>query len=199
MPRIFVAIPVAGPVRAALGRLRRHPAPALRWVAEHQYHITLKFLGDVDEAGVAAVHEAVAQAVAATPLPRRHDSTGAGAEGVHAAGLHLVARGIGAFPSPRRARVVWAGVAGEAEALVRLQAAVADRLSFLPVDADEKPFTPHITVARSRRPGPLPAALQTYADHEFGRWRADAVEVVESRLQPTGPRYIVRHRVLLGS
>ena len=55
MPRIFVAVPVATPVRAALSRLRRHPAPGLRWVAEHQFHITLKFLGDTSEADVETV------------------------------------------------------------------------------------------------------------------------------------------------
>lgn len=190
MPRIFVALPVAQPVRAAIGQLRRCAVPQLRWVAEHQYHVTLRFLGDLAETEVDFVHAAVGQAVAeAWP---GESAAGAADDG----GLNLVARGLGAFPNPARARVVWVGLAGDVPALRRLQAAVARRLQGLG-HQEERPFSPHITVARSREPIPLPQPLRGYEGYEFGRWRADAVEIIESVLTPSGPVYTVRSRVLL--
>lgn len=192
VPRIFVAIPVAAPVREALGRLRRHPAPQLRWVAERQYHITLQFLGHIAEEDVAAVR-AACEAAVAEAMPEKF------AAGGTSGGLHLVARGIGAFPHRARARVVWIGIGGDVSALRRLQAELAQRLVPLVGPGEGKPFSPHITVARSRRPVPLPQALAAYADVEFGRWRADTVQVVESELTPAGPIYTVRHSVPLTS
>lgn len=197
MPRIFVAIPVAPTVRSALGQLRAHKAPALRWVAEHQYHITLKFLGDVDENDVAAVHEAVEQAVATAMPARPARIVDEAAADPSADGLLLVARGVGAFPNPRRARVIWAGVSGDVGPLRRVQAAVNEQLGLRGFEADDRPFSPHITVARARQPLPLPKVLEAYAEHDFGRWRAEHIEVVESVLTPSGPHYTVRSRIPL--
>src|SRR5690606_41698407 len=110
MPRIFVAVPVEESVRANIAGLRAVPAPQLRWVAEHQYHITLRFLGEIREADVDAVETAVREAISET-FPA------AGGDGPSPAGLELVARGVGAFPSPNLARVVWVGVEGAVAAL----------------------------------------------------------------------------------
>ena len=197
MPRIFVAIPVAPTGRGGLGQLGAHKAPALRWVAEHQYHITLKFLGDVDENDVAAVHEAVEQAVATAMPARPARIVDEAAADPSADGLLLVARGVGAFPNPRRARVIWAGVAGDVVPLRRVQAAVNEQLGLRGFEADDRPFSPHITVARARQPLPLPKVLEAYAEHDFGRWRAEHIVVVESVLTPSGPHYTVRSRIPL--
>lgn len=191
MPRIFVAVPVEESVRAAIAGLRAVPAPQLRWVAEHQYHITLRFLGEIREADVDAVETAVRKAISET-FPA------AGGDGPSPAGLELVARGVGAFPSPNLARVVWVGVEGDVAALKRLQEAVARRLHGLG-EPEDRPFSPHITVARARQPSPLPDALRRFEGHEFGRWNADAAEIIESVLTPAGPIYTVRGRVPLGA
>ena len=192
MPRIFVAVPVAAPVRAALSRLRRHPAPGLRWVAEHQFHITLKFLGDTSEADVETVRRAAERAALSESAAGASSPPGP-------SGLELAARSVGAFPNARSVRVVWAGVTGDTARLSGLQRALDEYLTLAGFEPEARPFKPHITIARARRPEPLPEALRQYADCEFGRWRADAVEIVESRLTPAGPIYTVRHRVPIGS
>lgn len=225
MARIFVSVPVAADVRAAVSQLRRFDASELRWVAEHQYHITLKFLGDITESQVALVRSALEQAVERAVAQTRHGpvepttertvetwaegqqpdaaetagaSTQQGGVSDRAHGIRLVARGVGAFPDARRARIVWVGVAGETDRLRQVQRAVEERLVAAGFARDERRFTPHITVARARRPAPLPAELLAYEQHEFGHWRADRIEIVESRLTPTGPRYTVRHHVPVG-
>lgn len=182
MPRIFVSVPVAAPVRSAMSGLRRHHVSSLRWVAEHQYHITLKFLGEIPEPHVQLVRSAVEQAAAAVGDGR----------------IRLSARGVGAFPDVRRARIVWVGVSGEADRLRTVQRAVEERLTAAGFAPDGRRFTPHITVARARQPVSLPPELVTYESHVFGAWEVDGIDIIESRLTPTGPHYTVRHHVPLG-
>src|SRR5690606_21902040 len=88
VPRLFIAVPVAPAVRAAIAALPREGTVSFRWVAPEQYHITLKFLGDVDEADVETVHEGVEEAAAAGPVRA----------------FSLAAQGIGAFPNSRQPR-----------------------------------------------------------------------------------------------
>lgn len=182
MPRIFVAIPVHDKVRAAISALPRHGTPLWRWVAKHQYHITLKFLGEISETDVAEVRSAVEEAAAR-----------------HRRGIHLIAKDIGAFPNVSRARIVWVGVGGEVNVLRSVQADIEEQLADRGFNRDERPFVPHITIARSRSHHPLPPSLQAYAEHDFGRWRADIIEIVESQLTASGPRYIIHHEIPLGT
>ncbi len=78
-----------------------------------------------------------------------------------------------------------------------VQAAVNEQLGLRGFEADDRPFSPHITVAHARQPLPLPKVLEAYAEHDFGRWRAEHIEVVESVLTPSGPHYTVRSRIPL--
>ncbi len=184
MPRIFIAIPVADNVRAALGELPRREVPFLRRVRDEQLHITLKFLGEVPLEQVSRVHASVDSAVNAAAS---HGS----------ASLHLSAHGLGAFPNERSVRILWAGVA-PSEPLQNLQAEIEETLAAEGFPKEARRFTPHITLARARNPQPFPAALLPFKDHHFGNWDVDAVEVMESRLSPAGPCYNVLHRAPLG-
>lgn len=188
MPRIFIAVPVDSNVRAALADLPRHDSPTLRWVAEHQYHITLKFLGDIGEPDLEVVRSAVEQSVirASTGEDDRHRRC-----------VELTAKGVGAFPHVKRARIVWVGVGGDVNNLRKLQADIDTRLADVGFEAETRRFTPHITIARARHPEPLPASLSAYEDHDFGRWQVDHIEIIESQLSPSGPRYTVRHEIPL--
>lgn len=178
MPRIFIAIPLAVSVRAALGEVRQRNDNNFRWVAENQYHITLRFLGEVTEAELDRVQAAVRQAVVGWQER-----------------MNLSVRGLGAFPNVRRARILWAGVEGDAAALKRLHARVEAQLVGHGFASEERPFRPHITLARLRTPGPLPAYLERYREHTFGNWRVERIHVIESELSPAGPRYTVRLNV----
>jgi RNA 2',3'-cyclic 3'-phosphodiesterase len=168
--RLFVAVgvppAVCGTVEAAIADLRvAHPQ--LRWVSPEGWHLTLAFLGwvgaDRAEMAGAAVGEASA--------------------GVGPFELSLDGR-LDAFGG----RVLWAAVAapGEAETLAeRVRASLAAR--DLPVD--ERPFRPHLTVARAPRGQRVPTALRGPLRGLAGSWRVDEVVVMRSHLGREGARY----------
>lgn len=174
MPRLFIAVPVDDAVRSNLARLGKGvDARAVAWVKPENMHITLAFLGEVEERRVAEVEDA---AFAAT-------------EG-QAAPLKLAAQGIGAFPNERKARVLWAGLTGDVPALIALQKALMTELRAAGFQPDDKRFHPHITIARFRSPQAVPERLPRL--QEFGEWTATELQLIESQLHRTGARYKVR-------
>lgn len=154
-----------------LARLRAGDSRGnIRWVTPENYHLTLAFLGEVPTARIDDVIDA---AYAAT-------------EEVEP--LHLVAQGIGAYPNMEHARVLWAGLGGDVEQLIALQAELLERLHAARFAPDTKRFRPHITIARMRRAQPIPARMPLL--ELFGEWRTSEIQVIESVLRPNGPTYI---------
>src|ERR1035437_9263389 len=130
--RLFIAVTIPKPVKAkmeeAQAELRRAlPERAVRWTRREQFHLTLKFLGDVDAAQVEALGEAI-----------RATCRGFGA-------LHLRAERVGFFPDLRYPRVVWVGVQDQAEQLPLLQAAVDLAAREYTTEEKEAQFTGHVT------------------------------------------------------
>lgn len=171
--RLFVALKPPDPVLEELDRVvaphqQRHPE--LRWVARDRQHITLSFLGDVDEATADRLRVRLADTAS------RHSR------------LVLSFTGAGAFPRPSRARVLWMGVSGDRDGLIQLATSVAADARRSGIKQERREFSPHFTLARCRQPGdvrPLVAALSSYAG---GSWTADAVHLIRSHLGPT-PQY----------
>lgn len=168
MLRLFVALPVPADAAERLASLRAE-LPGARWLARENYHLTLRFLGDVDEAAVPVLTEALAR-VTMRPLRVELDA-------------------VGVFPSLRRPRVFVArGAAGLA--LERLQARVERAVVEAGFEPDARPFRPHVTLARLRRPDR--AALAAYLEAHSLRlgWRARSFALYESRLGAGGARYV---------
>lgn len=179
MPRLFIAVPVDESVRHILGRVGTAAGTSgVRWVEPDNLHLTLAFLGDVEERRLPEVEDAVFAATASNASP-----------------LHLRAQGIGAFPTETAARVLWAGVAGDVPRLVDIRDKLVAELRGAGFEIDPQRFHPHITLARFRLPRPLPARLARL--QEFGEWQATELQVVESHLHPSGARYVVRADVPL--
>jgi 2'-5' RNA ligase len=109
----------------------RRTDDGLRWTRPDQRHVTLQFLGRVDATAVDALAESVAAAVRRIP-----------AFGVQVGGA-------GAFPSAQRASVLWLGIAEGADTLGALAAAVAGASAPLGVATDDRPYRPHVTLART--------------------------------------------------
>jgi len=182
--RIFVALEppreVCEAVATAAARLLRGLRGA-RLVPPANLHVTVRFLGPVDADRVPAVMAALRAA----------------ADGVGPGGARV--QGLGAFPSPQRPRTVWAGV-NDAQATVgALEEAVSDRLEVAGFPRDRRPFHPHLTLARFRRP-PRAALADAFARAEtadFGALPVRALTLFESRLAPDGARYCVLERVPL--
>lgn len=179
--RTFVALNLPLGVRASLADLRRALSPAprgLRWAAAGQLHLTLAFLGDVDDEGLAAVRAAARSAAAA-----------------HAA-FDADLRGLGAFPQPGRARVAWVGWGAGADAVTALQATLPRALAR---PAERRPFSPHVTLARARDPLDLRAWLASAPAWASPTWRVDALDVMTSELTPDGAIHTLVERCRLAS
>lgn len=137
MTRTFVAIELGDQARAylvrAIGRLGR-ALPPVRWVDPAGIHLTLAFLGELDEARLPAVDVAVdIAAQAARPFT-------------------LEVAGLGTFGPPFAPHVVWAGVGGDLRRLRELHATLAVALEAQGFARDVRPFSPHLTLARLRDP-----------------------------------------------
>jgi 2'-5' RNA ligase len=174
--RCFVAVPLPDGVRAAAMRvqdeLRRACEGAdIRWLRSDAMHLTLKFLGNVDEARLPAMGRALAE-----EMPR------------HTVG-RLALGGLGAFPEPRRAKVVWLGVREGAGALGTVAAAVDRALVGLGFEAEARAFSPHLTLGRARnarRAPDLRSVLAASGPIDAGAWSPRAVVLFESQLGPSG-------------
>jgi len=151
--------------------LRRH-APGVSWVAAANLHITLKFLGGVDESRLAEIGDALRRAASVCAFD-------------------VAVQGLGAFPTLARPRVVWAGTAA-APAFVRLAEDTDRALVALGFPAEVRGFTSHVTLGRVREPrrdAPLAAALAAAAARPFGTLRVGRVSLMRSDLSPRGARY----------
>lgn len=154
----------------------------IAWVAPENFHITVKFLGGIDEARVSSVIDALRIAAA----------------GRQAFDLEILA--LGAFPSPIRPRVLWAGVTEGRAPLGALAAAVDDALVPLGFARESRPFAAHVTLARIREPRRTPAlaeALGAAASQRFGRVTIEHLALMRSDLSPRGARYFVLSNVPL--
>jgi len=152
-------------------RLRPH-ATDVAWVVPANLHVTLKFLGQLDEARVPAIADALRAACA------RH------------AAFELAVRGLGAFPSPTRPRVLWAGLEGDAGALGALAERVETACGALGMSRETRPFAAHVTLGRVREPRRQPALAEALAlPADFGRLRVEQVSLMRSQLSPRGARY----------
>jgi 2'-5' RNA ligase len=188
--RLFVALEPPDAVRrrisAAAAELRHaagRAADDLRWVPAENVHLTLQFLGAVPEERVADVSAAVSAAAAgARPLT-------------------LAVKGAGGFPNARRPRVLWLGLEGDVPVLAALVAELGRRLAPLGFPPEARPFSPHLTLGRSRDPRGAPGlggALAATAHGDGFAWRAAELVLVESHLSPRGPRYEAILRAPLG-
>jgi 2'-5' RNA ligase len=165
------------PRRQPLVCLLREVLPTdrqVRWCTENQLHVTLKFLGEVDDPQFAAVCEAV------TAASRQVEP------------FTLRIQGLGGFPNPRSPRVLWCGVEDPASGCrrwVELADPLFAKLGFQP---ETRAFTPHITLGRSRAAGGervLRQALETAPPPQTDSMRVECVVVFESRLLPGGAQY----------
>ena len=180
--RLFVALNLPSSVRdalwAATAPLRDLGLP-VKWVRGDGIHVTLKFLGDVEDQREGELRGALSRAVA----------------GAHA--LPLALAGFGVFPDFRRPRVIWTGIAPE-PALEILQDKVEREFTPLGFPTEARAFRPHVTLGRASRDA-RPAA---FADLESALGRlsfaetalVDSVDLMQSTLQSGGAVYHVRHR-----
>jgi 2'-5' RNA ligase len=179
--RLFFAIELPGDVQRALGRLRLVEGGEYRWVDPALLHVTLAFLGQQPEARLDALQR-----------------VGSIAAGASRQGVLRLGRG-GSFGPRREPRVLWIGLDGDVPALVALQSRLAIQLREAGFDLEDRPFSPHITLAR-RRDGVRSAGPPDWPPppvSDSPAFTMDHLTLVESRLRaqfaspsPRSPSYI---------
>ena len=189
--RAFVAVDlppaVRGAVEGVIGELRSRANDGVRWVRPEGVHLTLKFLGDIDEDSVPQVSGA---------LDRRAAS---------AVPFDLFLEGVGAFPNARRPRVIWIGLDGGLEPLLALQQAIEQELEGLGFARERRPFNPHLTLGRIRdgisapQRGRLSEALAEVRVQPGVELPVREVSLMRSDLRPSGAVYTRLHAAELGS
>lgn len=170
--RTFVAVWPTGEVVEALRALPRPASQAVRWTVPEQCHVTMAFLGEVEQERASAVGEVLRSAVA----PRT-----------------AVVAVMGPATTVLSGRVLCVPVAGLDELARRLQGGLDEAGFFV----EERPFRAHLTVGRARGRKKLPPRLAGVAI--AASWPVEQVLVVASTLNSDGPRYEVIDRVALGA
>jgi len=198
--RLFVAVPLPEAARdtiaGAVDRVRRRleaadraafeaggePGGRVRWVRLDGLHVTLRFLGGAAEERLEELRDVVdVAAAAATPFEVALD-------------------GAGAFPVPGRPRTLWLGIVEGGEGLAGLAAGVEDALVAFGWPREERPFRPHLTVARTDgvHAGPLAARELAAAARGLAvRFTADRLVLYRSHLGGGPARYEPLHEAAI--
>ncbi len=185
MVRTFLAIDLPGTQRKILeehqGRWKSAKAD-VRWIYPSNMHLTLKFLGEIQESSAESVTTACKEVCC---LHR---------------GLSLFLNGTGIFPNLRRPRILWIGIGGETDLLCKLQDNIETALEEKGFPREDRVFTPHLTVGRVRSPRKLSRLLEVFLKDKIviEPFTVEEVIVYKSRLTPRGPLYSPLARCPLG-
>ena len=145
-----------------------------------QLHITMRFIGDIDDGKTKKVVKAVEDAV----------------EDIQPFSISI--RGIGCFPNLKRPNVIWVGVKPE-DVLKKMADRISVSLKSMNISFDEKPFKSHVTVGRCSGPADVAPLLEKYRDTEFTSFECDRILIMRSELSPKGAKHTILHTVNIGS
>jgi 2'-5' RNA ligase len=187
--RLFIALDLDDGARTAIAAEQKRLAAALRessrssirWVRPEQMHLTLVFLGEVDEVRAAAIAVEIRQDV-----PQ--------------ATFELVFEGAGVFPPRGAPTVLWVGTSSGADEAIALQREMARRVALHGVPLETRPFRPHLTLGRWRasRSADRERVL-TAAPRRIAALHVDHATLYQSRLSPAGPSYTALARANLSA
>ena len=187
--RLFVGIELDDDVvRAAsaiVEELKRRvsrlaPGARIGWIPPERMHLTLRFIGHVDDAQAGRIREALAPRIDVEPFA-----------------VHVT--GIGTFPPTGSPRVIWAGLTLGVESLQEVERQVTARLQAVGITPEDRPYSPHLTLARVREPAGLKTVrlLDALPPPSLGTTHVSAITLFESRLSPKGPTYVPLQRTAL--
>jgi 2'-5' RNA ligase len=187
--RLFLAVDPSPPAKERLGSLLtdlRHEladvADALRWTPSGNVHLTLHFLGEVDESRAQTLRDLLGSTIARPPFTA---SVGV----------------LGTFPVGRPPATLWVALDAGRESLVDLHRETASRVRAAGLPVESRQFSPHLTLARVRdgarhRVRRLTERLARVRVPAIA-WPVDRVTLFESHLSSSAPRYEVLHEILL--
>ena len=188
--RLFVALEIPAVVGDNLAALIKEfrelssqvAYKQLRWVRQENLHVTLKFIGEVEEAKLDGIRAALST-VHADPQ------------------LELRFHGLGFFPNENRPTVLWTGLNASTN-LQTLAGNIDCALATQGIAKEKRTFVPHLTLARFDPPGlheKLRVAIQKNSARDFGSFQAREFHLIESRLKPSGAEYTTLHSFRIGA
>ncbi len=175
--RCFVAVELDDAVRRRLADIQqrlKETGAAVRWSKPENLHLTLKFLGEIDDENVGAACTIVERVAAESDA------------------FEVEFAGLGAFPSRRRPRVVFAHAEDPRGSLARLAREFDRAMTRVGAPRERRPFRSHVTLGRVKSPRGLDALLAALAELEAesaGRQRVREIALLRSELRPDGPIY----------
>ena len=179
--RLFVASEIGETLAAKTAEVSRvlqrrtaasTPLAKVTWVPPDRLHLTIRFIGEVDDRQAASVGVALEPPLTIAPFD-------------------LTLAGVGAFPKRGSPRVLWIGVARGGDALIAAEHEVTARLASLGIPREERAYSPHLTLARVREAAGLRTEqlLDGLTDAVIGTEHIDAITLFRSKLSPKGPAY----------
>ncbi|WP_066636580.1 RNA 2',3'-cyclic phosphodiesterase [Desulfolucanica intricata] len=179
--RLFWAVNLPVDIKAKLVDLQRQLTKVradVKWVEEENFHLTVKFLGNVEPVKVPAIFEQVKKEVA----------------GVGAISLEI--QNLGVFPQQGMPRVLWVGLQGEKDKLIAMHNHVQKALITLGFAPEGKPFSPHLTLGRIRSPRKTQKLLEEITclnnqNRVIGNVLVKTLDLMESELTRQGPVYSI--------
>lgn len=166
--RAFIAIPVSEPAASKLVRLCTQMSSTLeqvRWTPRDQLHLTVKFLGDVDNRELPTICRTLADCCAQVEPMR------------------IGLKGLGTFPAGKPPRVIWAGVDAGREELRELHERIDTQFESIGLPREARKFTPHLTlgrVSKSMDPGRIEDAMKQYGTEWSSEFEVDEVLLLAS-------------------
>jgi RNA 2',3'-cyclic 3'-phosphodiesterase len=181
--RTFVGVEIGDDIRrkaVALQQQLARTGAQVKWVEPENLHVSLLFLGDLDERDILPVCRAVEEGAS------------------HETAFPLRVSGVGAFPTPRRPKVVWAGITDGADPLRRLYGLLEAKMLDLGVyRKEERAYTPHLTLGRVKGEADgfaLAPEMPKLLAWDGGRTVVNEIVVFSSELRKDGPEYTVLAR-----
>ena len=185
--RCFIAISLPRELKAEIlgiqDRLKSAGAD-VSWTRQEGMHLTLKFLGEIEEKGIPKIERALDMAV----------------DGVTT--FVLSVSGMGIFPDLRSPRVVWIGLKEEGNNLIKLHKGVEEELKKIGFPSEERRFTPHITLGRIRSNRNIEKLLKLIDAEkgvDSGGVEVSDLHLIKSELKPSGAVYTELYSVMLSS
>ncbi|MFB6263917.1 MAG: RNA 2',3'-cyclic phosphodiesterase [Bradymonadaceae bacterium] len=189
MKRLFFALDLPASIRDELESLQESIEEHLRggvrvrWTPRENLHLTLKFLGTLEDGLVLRLRE-IGDELVDDVEP-----------------VEMTVRDVGAFPSPAHPRILWAGVDRQSqELLAKLHGRLEERLRPIDVEPDEHDFTAHVTIGRvkSSRGPALTDWRAELPTGPYGEMQLEELVLYESELDDSGAEYTVLHRSPFG-
>jgi RNA 2',3'-cyclic 3'-phosphodiesterase len=175
--RAFVALRMSDGTETAIEQFIDSLRPLcdwVRWVSRANFHLTLRFLGNEAPLSQLETLAAGLAAIAGQTQP-----------------FSLTVQGVGGFPNLARPRVIWAGLRGDG--LIKLAEDVGTAASRSGFSDEDRPYTPHLTIARVSDPKGLTQLrniLNGARQHQFGVSTITSMALYRSVLDSTGAKYV---------